>query len=102
LKSAQDLAESISVKLLQSGMMSRFNEDTIRKKIRPFLVQEQTKSHGRMIAMAEAKQYGLRMNEVQLQSQLWSWLWELYIRANWTVSARSRKILESARSGIGT
>jgi len=102
LKSAQDLSESISIKLLQSGMMSRFNKDTIREKIEPFLIQEQTKSHGRMITMAEAKQQGLKINEIQLRSELWNWLWELYIRANWAVSARSRKILESARSGIGT
>ncbi|MHC4595692.1 MAG: SDH family Clp fold serine proteinase [Planctomycetota bacterium] len=102
LKSAQALSESISIKLLQSGMMSRFTEDTIRSKISPFLIQAKTKSHSRMINMAEAKQHGLRINEILLQSELWNWLWELYIRANWAVSARSRKILESARSGIGT
>lgn len=100
LKSVQDLSESISVKLLKSGMMSRFTKDTIREKIKPFLLQEQTKSHSRMITIAEAKQHGLKMNEIRLQSQLWNWLWELFTRANWAVSARSRKILESSRSAI--
>jgi hypothetical protein len=101
LKSAQALSESISVKLLQSGRLSRFDEDTIREKIKPFLLQEQTKSHSRMISMAEARQCGLKINEIELQSQLWHWLWELYVRANWAVSMR-RKIVESARSGIAT
>lgn len=102
LKSAQALSESISIKLLQSGMMSRLTEKTIKEKISPFLIQEQTSSHGRMISMAEAKQHGLKINEIPLQSELWHWLWELFIRANMAVSIRSRKILESATSGIGT
>jgi len=102
LKSAQALSEDISIKLLESGMMSHLTKEKIREKISPFLIQEKAKSHSRMITMTEAKEHGLKINEIKLQSELWNWLWELYIRANWTVSARSRKILESARSGIGT
>lgn len=100
LKSVQDLSESISVKLLKSGMMSRLNKDTIKERIKPFLLQEQTKSHSRMITIIEAKQYGLKMNEIGLQSQLWNWLWELFTRANWAVSVRSKKILETSISAI--
>lgn len=102
LKSAQALSESISVKLLKSGMMSRLTEETIREKISPFLVQEETKSHGRMITMGEAKKHGLRIKEIPLRSELWNWLWELFVRANWSVTMHSRKVLETAISGLLT
>lgn len=102
LKSAQALSEDISLKLLHSGMMSHLSEEKIKSKISPFLIQEKTQSHSRMITMTEAKEHGLKINEIQLQSELWNWLWELYIRANFAVSARSRKIIETSRSGVGT
>jgi len=101
LKSAQALSDSISIKLLKSGMMSAFDDTKIRQKISSFLMQEETKSHGRMITMAEAKSMGLKINEIALQSELWHWLWELFVRVNWVVSVRSRKIMESTLSGIG-
>lgn len=102
LKSAQKLSESISIKLLKSGMMSRLTEDKISDKISAFLIQEETKSHGRMITMDEAKAKGLRIKEIPLQSELWNWLWELFVRANWAVTIHARKVLETALSGIAT
>lgn len=102
LKSVQALSENISIKLLQSGIMAHFTKEKIKEKISPFLIQEEMRSHSRMVTMAEAKNIGLRIKEITLQSELWHWLWELFVRANWAVSVRSRKILESALSGIGT
>jgi len=101
LKSAQVLSESISVKSLKSGMMSRLSEDKIREKIEPFLIQAQTISHGRMISMNEAKKCGLKVQEIKLQSVLWHQLWELYVRASWVVLTRSLKILESNSTSLG-
>ena len=101
LKSAQALSESISVKSLKSGMMSHLSEDKIREKVSPFLIQAQTISHGRMISMDEAKICGLKVQEIELQSVLWRQLWELYVRANWVVSTRSLKILESNSTSLG-
>jgi len=101
LKSAQALSDSISIKLLKSGMMPSLSDTQIREKISSFLMQEETKAHGRMITMAEAKGMGLKIKEIALQSELWHWLWELYVRANWVVSVRSRKIMESTFSGVG-
>jgi ATP-dependent protease ClpP protease subunit len=100
LRSAQALSENISIKLLKSGMMSRYSEEMIKARISPFLIQQQTASHGRMISMDEARNCGLRIKEIELRSDLWSWIWELYIRADWALSTRCIKILESDRSGL--
>jgi hypothetical protein len=100
LRSAQALSKSISIKLLQSGMMLGVSEEGISDKIKPFLLQEQTRSHGRMITMKEGKECGLKIKEIPLRSKLWNNLRELFIRADWVVSRRSTKILESAVSGL--
>lgn len=100
LRSAQALSKSISVKLLQSGMMLGRTEDWIEKKISPFLLQKETSSHGRMITMAEARGYGLKIKGIDVRSRLWSSIWELYIRANFAVSLRCGKILESSLSSV--
>ena len=100
LKSAQELAKSISIKLLKSGMMSQFSKQVIEKKITPFLLQKQTRAHGRMITMAEGKECGLKIKEIALRSELWNCLWELFVRGDWVVSTHKRKILESATSAL--
>lgn len=100
LRSAQALSESISIKLLKSGMMAYLSEEKIRERILPFLIQEQTISHGRMIPMSEVKECGVKVKEIRLRSALWNCLWELFIRADWVVSTRSRKILESTTTGL--
>jgi len=101
LRSAQDLSGNISVKLLKSGMMSRYSDDNIRERISEFLIQQHTGSHSRMVSMAEAKACGLKISEIELRSELWGWIWELYIRADWALSsARCIKILESDCSAL--
>lgn len=95
LKSAQALSDSISIKLLKSGMMSNLAESTIKRKIKDFLIHKRTASHGRMITINEAKSCGLNVEEIELRSDLWNWVWELFIKADWVVSVRSKKILES-------
>ena len=101
LKSAQDLSEKISIKLLKSGMMGNLTETTIKNKITDFLIHTRTASHGRMITMQEAKKCGLKIKEIKLRSELWNRLWELFIRADWAVSIpRGRKIIESAYSAL--
>lgn len=101
LKSAQSLSESISVKLLKSGMMAKNTETKIKEKIKKFLVHKQTGSHGRMISAEEAQKLGLNIKTIELKSELWQNLWELFIRADWVVSGtHSLKILESATCGL--
>ena len=98
LKSAQSLSENISIKLLQNGMMSKLSEDEIKEKISGFLIHKKTSSHGRMITMAEAQKIGLNISEISLRSDLWNWVWELFIRADYVVSVRARKILETSET----
>lgn len=100
LKSAQKLSERISIKLLKTGMMSSFSEDEIKEKISNFIVQEETASHGRMINMSEAKDFGLNIKEIKLRSTLWNNVWELFVRADWAVSRENRKILESSKTAL--
>ncbi len=100
LRSWQALAASISVKLLKSGMMAKRSEAEIKRRIRAFLVQKQMRSHGRMITVKEAKKCGLNINTIALQSELWNWIWELYVRADWVVSGRCSKIIESSSSSL--
>lgn len=100
LRSAQALSKSISVKLLQTGMMEGKSEGWIEKKISPFLIQEKTSSHGRMISMAEARDCGLKIKEIDVGSKIWALIWELYIRVDCVVSSRCAKVIESAESSV--
>ncbi len=100
LKSEQALSESISIKLLKSGMMSKSTEKTIKGRIKDFLIHKQTASHRRMITMSEARKRGLNIEEIELRSDLWNLVWELYIRANWPVTAGLSKILESNTTAL--
>lgn len=101
LKSSQELSKKIAIKLLKAGMMSKRKEEEIEKAIAVFLVQKEAMAHGRMISMKEAQNCGLAVKEIRLQSDLWNWLWEIFIRGNWVVSNRqTRKILESANSSV--
>lgn len=100
LRSWQALSESISLRLLKSGMMKKYSETEIKRRISAFLVQKKTRSHGRMITMVEAAKCGLVIDEIELGSELWSWIWELYIRADCAVSTRCFKIMESATTGL--
>jgi len=100
LKSDQALSEDISIKLLKSGMMSNLTEKTIKGKIKDFLIHKQTASHRRMISMNEAQKRGLKIEEIELRSDLWDLVWELYIRANWPVTTGLAKILESNATAL--
>jgi len=100
LKSAQALSENISIKLLKHGMMLKDSEATIKKNIVNFLIHKKTASHGRMITLEEAKKCGLKVEEIPLRSNLWNWIWELFIRADWVVSVHSNKILESNETAL--
>ena len=101
LRSAQALSVKISLRLLKTVMLSKFTESTIKKKISDFLVHRRTAAHGRMITIEEAKKCGLNIKEIELRSDLWNLLWELFIRADCAVSMpQPRKIIESANSSL--
>lgn len=99
LRSAQELSEDIAIRLLQASMMTGKTENEIREAIRIFLLQESKKAHGRMITLDEARKCGLKIRQIDLNSEVWDALWELYVRSNWVVSTRS-KLIESRVSSV--
>lgn len=101
LKSATKLSEDISIRLLQSGMMKGMKSADIRKAIDVFLTQKITASHGRMIGWDVAQQCRLNINVIDLQTELWDDIWELYVRSDWVVThGGRRKLLECAQSTV--
>jgi hypothetical protein len=100
LRSAQLLAKDISVRMLCSLMMLGKGVDEIQKKITVFLSQQSKGSHGRMINAAEAADCGLTIKTIDLQSESWQSLWELYVRSDWMVANRCGKIIETAETGV--
>lgn len=100
LRSAQNLAKDISVRLLATGMMSGTAPIEIEQRINPFLSQSEKSSHGRMINAAEAKGCGLKVKPISLQSDVWHKLWELYVRSNWTVLHRCGKLIETKEANV--
>lgn len=100
MESAQALSADISVQLLKSGMMSALPEADIRTKIERFLSQTETRSHGRMINHTGAVASGLNVNILDLHSDIWNTLWELFVRSDWSVSNVCNKIIETPTSSV--
>lgn len=104
LRSAQSLAEDISIRLLKSSMMKGLDDDVIKKQIAVLLKQEITHAHGRMITPAEAKSCGLNIKTIDLHSEIWNTIWELYVRSNWCVTTDPgpAKLIESVKSSVAS
>lgn len=100
VRSAKDLAEKMSIKLLQSNMMKGKTDEQIRDEIRVFLSQEETRSHGRMISLDEAKKCGLIVESIELQTQIWHQVWDLFVRSDDAVNSYCMKMLESATTSL--
>jgi len=94
-EAAIELAEDVAIRALQSGMMKGTTRDDIRKKIKIFLTPEETKSHGRSIFIDEAKKCGLKVELMDLKSDLWKLSYELFIRAYNYTNTRVAKCIES-------
>lgn len=101
LVSAQGLSKDISVRLLKSGMMAGQPDAKITEAIQVFLTQERTSAHGRMINSAEASSCGLNIQLIDLHSETWHILWELYVRSDWAVTnTQAVKLIESSASAV--
>lgn len=103
------LSEDIAIKILRSGMMNRISKTAIKKKIGVFLDPGQgTISHGRSINREEASDAGLEIHNLDVQSDEWKAIYELYSRADAYVSspasckcAESREEAFSVQVGYG-
>ncbi|HEU0208429.1 MAG TPA: ATP-dependent Clp protease proteolytic subunit [Candidatus Udaeobacter sp.] len=100
VRSAQKLSEDISIRLLKTSVMKKRSVKTIRKSIDVFLTQARTRTHGRMINHAEAKQCGLNIKLIDLHSPLWHTLWELFSRSDWSVRHTCSKLMESSKTAV--
>ncbi len=89
------LAPDIAVKLLQLGMFKDQEEVDIRSKLDILLDPTKTKLHGRPIFREDAKEMGLVVENIELSTDLWPTLWELYERTYWFVSHQASKTFES-------
>ncbi len=95
------LAESISVKILKSGMMANLSEDEIKGKIDVFLNPDAgTISHGRPIYQDEASSCGLTIQNVDIKSKEWQLIYELYCRTEWYVSNRVQKSIDTVEDSF--
>lgn len=88
-EAAMALSEDIAIKTLKSGMLSKLSSSRIKEKIKRFLTPEEVKVHGRPIYAEEAKNCGLNVELTDLQSELWSPIYELYARLNSCVSSEN-------------
>ncbi|MCB2209429.1 ATP-dependent Clp protease proteolytic subunit [bacterium] len=95
LRSAIELAEDISVKALQSGMMKEKNYDTVKEKIDMLLTPETTKAHGRPIFRDTAKSMGLNIKELDTLGNIGRCIYELYIRSKYFTDDVAAKLIES-------
>jgi ATP-dependent protease ClpP protease subunit len=98
IRSSQDLSKSIAINVLKSGVMKGKTDKQIAAKIKPFLLPEFTKVHGRPIYADVAQKCGLNVTMYEIDSPLWKDVWELYVRCNYmveTLSTRMVKLVES-------
>ena len=101
IQSLIQLAESISIKILKSGMMTGVEEDEIKHKIQVFLNPEAgTISHGRPIYTEEAESCGLVVEKIDISSDQWKSIYELYVRTERFVSSQACKAVESAEDAF--
>lgn len=92
---AVELSENIAIKHLINGMMKGESKEKIKKKIEPFLSHKKSKAHGRPIFIKEAKECGLKIQEIELRSKLWKLVWELFLRTDHILTTNCAKIIES-------
>ncbi len=94
-EAAIKLSEDIAVRSLESGMLSGHDLDSIREKIKVFTVPDQVLSHSRPINSVEAQNCGLNVEHVDVHTDWWKKLHELYIRSDNYVSVFASKCMES-------
>ncbi len=96
--SAQELSASIAIKSLKDGMLSKFTEKQIKKKIAPFLDPAITKAHGRPIYHDVAEKCGLNVKLYKIHDNFWKDVWELYMRCNYVVSNAQLRVAKMVES----
>jgi Serine dehydrogenase proteinase len=84
------LSESIAVKVLKSGCMASKSHNAIKKLIEVFLDPKKgTISHSRSINRDEARKCGLCIEDLDVRSESWRAIYDLYARTEMFVSGAS-------------
>lgn len=100
-RSLIELSKDISKKVLKKGMMSTLKLDEIENKIEVFLNPAAgTLTHGRPIYADEAKSCDLLIEELNIHSDNWKKIYELYTRTEQFVSFQACKAVESAEESF--
>lgn len=91
------LSESIAVKILKSGCMSAKSTAAIKKAVEIFLDPKKgTISHSRSINREEARNCGLCIENLDVNSDSWRAIYELYVRTETFVGSQiAAKAVES-------
>jgi serine dehydrogenase proteinase len=97
------LSEHIAVKILKSGCMPKKSSKSIRKAIEIFLDPKKgTISHGRSITRDETRDCGLPVENLDVHSDSWRAIYELYARTETFVSSVAAKAVESREDSFMT
>lgn len=98
LRSAAELCEHIAVRSLMQGMMTGKSEKEIKHLIKPFTNPKLTMSHGRALNVDLLKDCKLKIENMELEGDLWRDVWGLYMRSTFFVNAGEespRKLVET-------
>lgn len=95
LKAELNLTNDIAIEALHTGMMSKNNIEEIRELLKPFLVPEKKKTHGRPIFYQEAIECGLVVECEDVHSECWRNIYELYVRLQNFVEGPIVKCIET-------
>lgn len=95
LEMVEALAEDIAIRLLKTGMMKNVTKTKIRKDIRAFLDPSSTQVHGRPIYKEDIAKTKLVVKDIPLDSELWEYILELYVRSSQRLSHETSKMTET-------
>lgn len=91
----QALAEDIAIRLLRTGMMKGIAKARIRRYIKAFLDPSKKQVHGRPIYMEDLAKSKIIVKEIPLDSDLWEYILELYVRSSQLLHEKNRKMTET-------
>lgn len=96
---ARQLAEKIAIDYLSKYMLCGKSEDEVRTVVKNFLTEGEEFSHGRAIRGEKAKEYGLQVEIVDSECELWKALLTLHGRCEHYVQSHGLAKYMVGRSG---
>ena len=96
---ARLLAEKIAVDLLSRWMLSGKNKNEVQGVVERFVAEGDQASHGRVIRAEKAKSFGLGVDVVEADDELWRRIWELHERCQRYVQSKGLAKYVVGRNG---